>query len=313
MKKIRCISLILLAYLICGSALSGAFNRIHYQVRNAEARSGPEAEGKKPLKLRSQAEYGAQTRNAAITWYAGGEAKLNLNPVPDDKLANLLFAGTTTQKTLIVTVAKKGGKARSNAIPLASDGSFNVRYLIKDGIGTYIVTFLGSDQQNSLHYQGLGFFTITVKEALPANLRRVELNDKILAFVDKVMGTTVGRGECWDLAQQALDMNLADWSYPTTFGLQLNPDSNEIKAGDIIQFRTLKTTEHLPDGRTRWETLGAPDHTAVIYKVLGKKRYTLAHQNIGGKRSVIKSDINLAKITAGRYWIYRPVALMIPQ
>lgn len=305
--------MILLAYLICGSAPSRDLNRIHYQVRNAEARSGSDADGKQPLKLNSKAGYGAQTRNAAITWYTGGEAKLNLNPVPDDKLSNILFAGTTSQKTLIVTVAKKGGKVRSNPIPLASDGSFNVRYLIKDGIGTYIVTFLGSDQQNSLRYQGLGFFTLTVKEALPANLRRVELNDKVLAFVDKVMGTTVGRGECWDLAQQALDMNLADWIYPTTFGLQLNSDSNEIKAGDIIQFRTLKITEHLPDGRTRWETLGAPDHTAIIYKILGKKRYTLAHQNIGGKRSVIKSDINLAKVTGGRYWIYRPVALMIPQ
>lgn len=313
MKIARWISLISLVYLAFGSVPSGDLNRIHYQVRNAEARSGSEADGKKPLKLHSQEEYVAQTSNVAITWYTGGEAKLNLNPVPDDKLSNILFAGTTTQKTLIVTVAKKGGKVRSNPIPLASDGSFNVRYLIKDGIGTYIVTFLGSDQQNSLNYQGLGFFTLAVKEALPANLRHVEQNDKILAFVDKVMGTTVGRGECWDLAQQALDMNLADWIRPTTFGLRLNTESNEIKAGDIIQFRTLKITEHLPDGRTRWETLGAPEHTAVIYKILGKKRYTLAHQNIGGKRSVIKSDIDLAQATGGRYWIYRPVALMIPQ
>lgn len=313
MKMARWISVILLAYLTCGSAPSGDLNRIHYQVRNAEARSGPDAGGKKPLQLNSQAGYVAQTRNATITWYTGGEAKLNLNPVTNGKLSSIVFAGTTTEKTLIVTVAKKSGKVRSNPIPLASDGSFNVRYLIKDGIGTYTVTFHGSDQQNSLNYQGLGFFTLTVKEALPANLRRIELNDKVLAFVNKVLGTSVGRGECWDLAQQALDTNLADWTRPTTFGLPLNPETNEIKAGDIIQFRTLKITEHLPGGGTRWETLGAPDHTAVIYKILGKKRYTLAQQNIGGKRSVIKSDINLAKVTGGRYWIYRPVALMIPQ
>jgi hypothetical protein len=313
MGTTRGISVILLASLTWGCAPSGNLNRIHYQVRNAEARSGPDAGGKKPLQLHSQAGYGAQTNNAAITWYTGGEAKLSLNPVPIDMSSNVVFVGTTTGKTLIVTVVKRGGKARINPIPLAADGSFNVRYLIKDGIGTYTVTFHGSEQKNSLNYQGLGFFTLTVKETLPANLFRIELNGKVLAFVNEVLGTSVGRGECWDLAQEALDMNLADWTRPTTFGLPLNPETDEIKAGDIIQFRTLKITEHLPDGGTRWETLGAPDHTAVIYKVLGKKRYTLAHQNVGGKRSVMKGNINLAKVTGGQYWIYRPVALMIRQ
>lgn len=258
-------------------------------------------------------EPAVQTNNAAITWYTGGDAKLDLNPVPVDMSSSVVLAGTTTEKTLIITVAKKGGKARSNPVPLAADGSFNVRYLIKDGNGTYTFTFLGSAQKKALNYQGLGFFTHTVKEALPANLLHLELNGEVLAFVNKVMGTSVGSGECWDLVQQALDMNLADWTRPTNFGLPRSPETDEIKVGDIIQFRSVKTTEHLPGGGTRWETLGAPDHTAVINKVLGKKRYTLAHQNVGGKRTVMTSDINLAKVTGGKYWIYRPVALMIRQ
>lgn len=293
------ISVILLATLICGCATSGKLNR----TRDAEVRVGSDADGKKPRQL----------NNGAITWYTGGEAKLNLNPVPVDMSSSVVFAGTTTEKTLIVTVEKKGGAARSNPIPLNADGSFNVRYLVKEGIGNYTVSFHGSGQKNSLSYEGLGVFTHTVKKALPANLLRLELNGKVLAFVNKVLGTSVGRGECWDLAQEALDMNLADWTRPTTFGLPLNPETDEIKAGDIIQFRTLKTTEHLPDGRTRWETLGSPDHTAVIYKVLGKKRFTLSHQNVEGKRSVMKGNINLANVTGGQYWIYRPVALMIRQ
>jgi hypothetical protein len=139
----------------------------------------------------------------------------------------------------------------------------------------------------------------------------VELNDKIIDFVTKAMGTTVGRGECWDLAQQALDANLADWTRPLAFGRTLNPETDAIKAGDIIQFSNLKITERLPGGIIRQESLGAPDHTAVIYRVLGKKRYTLAHQNVRGERSVITSDINLTKVTGGAYWIYRPAALMI--
>ena len=184
---------------------------------------------------------------------------------------------------------------------------------MKDGIGIYTITFSGSEQSGSLNYQGLGYFTVAVKKNLPANLRSLELNSRVIEFVDSVMGTTVGRGECWDLAQQALDRNLADWTRPTTYGLLLNPDTTAIKAGDIIQFRNLKITEHLPGGVTKWETLGAPDHTAIVYKVLGKKHFTLAHQNIGGRRSVVKSDVNLTKVTSGKYWIYRPVALMIPQ
>lgn len=299
MESTRGISLFLLASLICGCATSGKLNR----TRDAEVRVGSYADGKKPRQLNS----------GAITWYTGGEAKLSLNPVPADMSSSVVFAGTTTEKTLIVTVEKKGGAARSNPVPLAADGSFNVRYLIKEGIGTYTVSFHGSGQKKSLSYEGLGFFTHTVKKALPANLLRLELNGKVIAFVNKVLGTSVGRGECWDLAQEALDMNLADWNRHTTFGLPLNPETDEIKAGDIIQFRTLKITEHLPGGVTQWETLGAPDHTAVIYKVLGKKRYTLAHQNVGGKRTVMMGNINLANVTDGRYWIYRPVALMIRQ
>ena len=313
MVSTRVISLLLLASLTCGCAASGKFNRGHYQERDADVRVGSDAAGKKSPQLQRQPKYGAQTDSAAITWYTGGEAKLKLNPVPSGMSSSVVFAGTTTQKTLMVTVAKKGGGQRSNPIPLAANGSFNVRYLIKDGMGTYTVTFHGSDRKNALNYQGLGFFTLTVSEALPASLLRLELNDRVIAFTNKVMGTSVGRGECWDLAQEALDMNLADWTRPTTFGLPLNPETDEIKAGDIIQFRTLKITEHLPGGVTRWETLGAPDHTAVIYKVLGKKRYTLAHQNVGGKRSVMKGTINLANVTGGQYWIYRPVALMIRQ
>ena len=255
----------------------------------------------------------AQTNTAAVGWYSGGNAKLRLEPIPMDDSSSLLLAGTTSQKTLLVMVTKKNGHQRSNPVPLAADGSFNVRYLIKDGAGTYTVTFFGSKQKGSQDYQGIANFTLTVKKPLTADLLGLELNGKVLAFTNKVMGTTVGRGECWDLAEEALDRNLADWTRPTSFGRPLNPEKEEIKAGDIIQFLNLQITEPLPDGGKRFETLGTPDHTAVIYKVLGKKRYTLAHQNVSGVRRVTKGDINLANVTRGKYWIYRPVALMIQQ
>ena len=291
MKATIWISLIFLTALDCSCAASG--DLISQSQRHPKA--------------------GAQTGSAAITWYSGGEEKLKLKPESQGNSSAVLLAGSTTGKTLVVKVAKKGGAVRSNPVPLAADGSFNVRYLLKDGIGTYTVTFFGSGQKDSLNYQGLAFFSHTVKETLPANLLRLELNGKVIEYVNKVTGSRVGRGECWDLAQEALDMNLADWTRPTSFGTPLNPETDVIKAGDIIQFRSLKITEQLPGGVTRRETLGDPDHTAVIYKVLGKKQYTLAHQNVGGRRSVMTGNINLAKVTGGQYRIYRPVALMIRQ
>lgn len=249
--------------------------------------------------------------NSAITWYTGGDSKIALTPMPIDNSSSMVLAGTTSLKTLIVTVAKKNGPLRTNPIPVATDGSFNVRYLIKDGLGSYTITLSGSDQSNSLRYQGLCFITHTVKKALSADMLHLELNRMIIEYVKEVMGTTVGRGECWDLAQEALDKNLADWTRPTTFGHLLNPDTEEIKAGDIIQFRSLNITEHLPGGVTKRVTFGAPDHTAIVYKVLGKKRFTLAHQNVGGNRSVISGDVDFTEVTSGTYVIYRPMALMI--
>lgn len=248
-----------------------------------------------------------------VSWYTGGKAKLHLDQIPPETSSEIVFAGRTTQKDLLVKVDKKGEGSRSSHIPLAADGSFNVRYLIKDGIGPYTINFFGSEQTGSSKFQGLGSLDIKVNEITPADQPDLELNTKMIEFVDQVMGTTVGRGECWDLAQEGLDKNLADWTRPLSFGLPLNPNTDEIKAGDIIQFRTLKITEHPTSNSTRVESFGFPDHTAVIYKVHGKKNYTLAHQNINGKRSVIKSNVNLANVTSGQYWIYRPVALMVRQ
>ena len=136
----------------------------------------------------------AQAETVAITWYKGGNAKLNLNPIPVDTVSSIQIAGTTTQKNLVVTAAKNSGTARSTPIPLAAAGSFNVRYLLKDGIGTYTITFSGNEQKGSLKYQGMGFFVHTVTNVLPDDERNIELNDKIIEFVDTVLGSKVGRG-----------------------------------------------------------------------------------------------------------------------
>ncbi len=138
--------------------------------------------------------------------------------------------------------------------------------------------------------------------------KETELNDKIIPFVDSVMGTIVGRGECWDLAQSALDNAQATWTRPLGFGKSIDLSKEEVKPGDIIQFRSLKVKLVDSQGVSiGGMTLGMPDHTAVIYSVIGDKNYTLAHQN--GKRTKVveKTDVDLKMATSGTYSVFRPV------
>jgi len=253
----------------------------------------------------------AKNTPAEINYYSGGEKAISLSPFSSTVSYYLPFKGTTRLKTVMLKIGKSGGSSRQIIIPLESNGSFNYIYLLKDGPGTYEMTVFGSNSPNSLSFSGILTFSVTTSEKTPDNMQKLYLNDKIIDFVNASMGKTIGRGECWDLAQEALDLNGADWTRPTNFGIPLNPDTDEIKPGDIIQFRSVKTTESLPGGVTRRETIGMPDHTGVIYKVIDKRHYEMADQNNNNRRFVIKSEVKLINITSGSFRIYRPVAVLI--
>ena len=95
----------------------------------------------------------------------------------------------------------------------------------------------------------------------------------------------------------------------TEVGIEEHLD--EIIPGDIIQLSTVKVVTEFPDGGWKSETLGLPEHTAVIYKVINKKHYKLAHQNVNGKRYVIITEVNFNNMKSGKYSIHRPVAGLI--
>ena len=131
------------------------------------------------------------------------------------------------------------------------------------------------------------------------------LNKKIVAYVKSVIGKTVDRGECWDLANRALTDNNAEWDGEYKYGTLLNPKEDEILPGDIIQFEKVKVT-YKKDNVTTTETM--PHHTAIVYRVKEKGVFDLAHQNTGfSGRKVGISELNLSNIVKGRYYIYRPV------
>jgi hypothetical protein len=131
------------------------------------------------------------------------------------------------------------------------------------------------------------------------------LNQEIIAFVDAKMRKKVGNGQCWTLAAQALDNSNATWNGKFEFGTQLNPDTDCIYPGDIIQFKNVKLVTKNSSGGSSYEEM--EQHTAIVYKVVGKGHYQIAHQNTEkwGKKVDI-STIDLKNKKKGKIWMYRP-------
>jgi hypothetical protein len=132
-----------------------------------------------------------------------------------------------------------------------------------------------------------------------------ELNRKILNYVDKVIGTKVDRGECWDLAYQALTQNHAQWDGKFVYGKEVNPLKDIIYPGDLIQFYKVKIKYTIGNTVT---TEVMEQHTAIVYKVLGKGIFQLAHQNtdFSGKK-VGLSEMNIGNVVKGKLKFYRPI------
>ena len=60
-----------------------------------------------------------------------------------------------------------------------------------------------------------------------------ELNKSIVEYVKSVEGKKVDRGECWDLANQALKRVNADCDKIYVYGNSVNPEKDQIFPGDL--------------------------------------------------------------------------------
>lgn len=134
-----------------------------------------------------------------------------------------------------------------------------------------------------------------------------ELNQKIVDYVTTTIGTQVNRGECWDLASEALNRHDAEWDLKFRYGREINPKKEVVLPGDLIQFS--KVVLKYSDGNMHiTETMG--QHTAIVYRVIDqeKKIFELAHQNTDfSGRKVGLSEFNLNHVAKGKLWFYRPV------
>lgn len=148
---------------------------------------------------------------------------------------------------------------------------------------------------------------IALSFCLKAESQNIPLaNRTIIEYVNGVMGQKVKRGECWDLAAEALNRCGCKWDGAYRFGQQVNPNSDTIFPGDIIQFSNV-TLKYTRDGLTYKESM--KHHTAIVYEVKAKGVYRIAHQNTGfSGRKVGVSDLRLLDVTSGKLIFYRPVS-----
>lgn len=148
---------------------------------------------------------------------------------------------------------------------------------------------------------------LILRQAFPSGEKPVPaLNRAIIAYVEKVMGTQVDRGECWDLAYQALESTGAAWDGQYRYGKKIDPRKDPVYPGDLIQLEKVKVTYQKDN---TFYTESYPHHTAIIYRVYGKGKYQLAHQNTGfSGRKVGLSDFDMTIVKKGKMFFYRPVS-----
>lgn len=133
-----------------------------------------------------------------------------------------------------------------------------------------------------------------------------ELNKQIIRILTPYNGKKIGRGECWDAAQLALDKSGAHWDGEYGYGKIIDTAKECVYPGDIVQFENVRLEFQSETGGFV-ETFG--HHTAIVYKVNGPGDYQLFHQNTGqyGRKMGI-TDLNTRYITKGTLTFYRPVS-----
>ena len=140
--------------------------------------------------------------------------------------------------------------------------------------------------------------SLNISEELP------ELNQKIIEYVQSVLGTQVDRGECWDLAYQALKRSDADWDNAFIYGDLINPYRDKVYPGDIIQFKNV-IIKYTKGNAIYTETM--IQHTAIVYEVLDEGIYKIAHQNNTSSGKKVGIDhLNISNIVKGKASFYRP-------
>lgn len=149
------------------------------------------------------------------------------------------------------------------------------------------------------------------------------VNQSVVQFAQQQMGSQVGAGECWDLAEEALRNAGAKTSNDIMGAKKVTANADykwgtpiklmSLEEGDIIQFRNYKYTLTNDDGS--WEEQERPHHTAVVAKVWYHGCVEVYEQNVANQRRVERHTLYFQSGSAdgatvklrGTTWFYRPL------
>ena len=143
------------------------------------------------------------------------------------------------------------------------------------------------------------------------------IGQQVAQFARSHMNQKVGRrGECFDLADQALRAagaaSAADYGQVTAnadyqWGLSVMLSS--VRPGDIVQFRNYRVEIDNEQGEG-FETRGNPNHTAIVASVGENGVIEVFEQNVYGVRRVKRNTLYFESgngiTVSGRFTFYRP-------
>lgn len=144
----------------------------------------------------------------------------------------------------------------------------------------------------------------------------IQYGEHIAAWTEHNMGNKVATGECWDVAQKALQKGCGNHAFVSTYyhhgyplvtatgslsGPAYSPLAplDEVRRGDILQFKSCTFSNG-----TRTQTVGAPDHTSIVLQVSSGVLH-VGEQNVNGVRHVVKGQYVLGDLKSGTLVVYR--------
>ncbi|KAF7937567.1 uncharacterized protein EAE98_001881 [Botrytis deweyae] len=149
--------------------------------------------------------------------------------------------------------------------------------------------------------------------------------ESVARWCEAQMGTQVGNGECWTLANEGLKAVARDCkerggegcmsSQGYVHGYKVFEFKNGrvevgggvkeagVRRGDVVQF----LEAHFMDNRGGQKWAGAPDHTSVVVGVKPNGVLEVVEQNVGGVKKVMRGEYQMAELVKGEVRIYRAV------
>lgn len=153
---------------------------------------------------------------------------------------------------------------------------------------------------------------ISTNELIQANQ---QFGEHIAAWTEHNMGNKVATGECWDVAQKALQKGCGNHAFVSTYyhhgfpiltatGTPSGPSYSaapldEIRRGDILQFKSCTFSSSAGT-----QIVGDPDHTSVVLEVASGVIH-VGEQNVNGKRYVVRGKYVLENLKKGTLTVYR--------